>query len=300
MRALRSGRPRTVLVAASPDITDSLLPKMNSVGFLLRRTLATTLGVLVLFTIQGADAPAGWELAWIDEFDGNSLDLSKWEFEVNARGGGNRELQYYVTNNVRVRDGFLTIEARREHYTGPEGTREYTSSRIRTRRKGDWLHGRFEIRAKLPQGKGLWPAIWMLPTDNRYGGWPHSGEIDIMEALGHEPKKLHGTLHYTDKSGRHASNGGELTLTNGSFAESFHTFRLDWEPAKMTWYVDDKPYHGVTNWSSGTNAYPAPFDQRFHLLLNVAVGGNWPGNPDPTTEFPQAMLVDYVRVYRKK
>src|SRR6185503_13343107 len=110
----------------------------------------------------------------------------------------------------RVRDGLLTIEARKENYTGPEGTREYTSSRIRTRRKGDWLLGRFEIRAKLPQGKGIWPAIWMLPTDNRYGGWPHSGEIDIMELLGHKPGKTYGTLHYTDKSRRHASNGGEL------------------------------------------------------------------------------------------
>ena len=255
---------------------------------------------LAVVTVRAADNPAGWELVWSDEFDGNSLDRLKWEFEVNARGGGNRELQYYVTNNVRVRDGFLTIEARRQHYTGAEGTREYTSSRIRTRRKGDWLQGRFDIRAKLPQGKGMWPAIWMLPTDQRYGGWPHSGEIDIMELLGHEPKRVHGTLHYANERRRHASSGKDFVLPTGSFAEDFHVFRLDWEPTAMRWYVDDKSYHTTTNWSSGTNSFPAPFDRRFHLLLNVAVGGNWPGNPDATTLFPQAMVVDYVRVYRRK
>jgi beta-glucanase (GH16 family) len=255
---------------------------------------------LAVFTARAADHPPGWELVWSDEFDGESVDRSKWEFEVNANGGGNRELQYYVTNNVRVQDGLLTIEARQERYAGREGTREYTSSRIRTRRKGDWLNGRFDIRAKLPQGKGIWPAIWMLPTDERYGGWPHSGEIDIMELLGHEPKKVHGTLHYTDERRRHASKGKDLALRDGSFAEDFHVFRLDWEPLSMRWYVNDESFYTATNWQSGINAFPAPFDQRFHLLLNVAVGGNWPGNPDATTKFPQAMVVDYVRVYRKK
>jgi len=253
-----------------------------------------------VLTLRAADVPSGWELVWSDEFNGDALDRSKWEFEVNARGGGNRELQYYGTNNVSVRDGFLTIEARREHYSGPEGTREYTSSRLRTSRKGDWLRGRYEVRAKLPQGKGLWPAIWMLPTDNRYGGWPRSGEFDIMELLGHEPNRVHGTIHYADRSGDHASSGGAFTLPAGSFADVFHVFRLDWEAAEMRWYVDEKLYHAATNWSSGTNAFPAPFDQRFHLLLNVAVGGNWPGNPDASTPFPQAMIVDYVRVYRKR
>jgi beta-glucanase (GH16 family) len=267
-----------------------------------RSVLLTALFCFTVWTAGAADHPAGWELVWSDEFNGNSLDLSKWEFEVNGRGGGNRELQYYVTNNVRVRDGFLSIEARRQQYTGSEGTRAYTSSRIRTRRQGDWLQGRFDIRAKLPQGKGIWPAIWMLPTDERYGGWPHSGEIDIMELLGHEPERVHGTLHYTDEQGRHASRGKDFVLTTGSFAEDFHVFRLDWEQKAMRWYVDGngKPYHTATNWSAGTNAFPAPFDQRFHLLLNVAIGGNWPGNPDATTPFPQQMVVDYVRVYRKK
>ena len=241
-----------------------------------------------------------WRLVWQDEFDGKTLDLSKWEFEVNAQGGGNNELQYYVTNNVRVKDGLLFIEARKERYSGPEGTREYTSSRIRTRFKGDWKYGRFDIRARLPKGRGMWPAIWMLPTDNVYGGWPNSGEIDIMELVGHESNKVHGTLHYGDPVKGHDYKGTHYMLAAGTFADDFHVFRLDWEPDVMRWYVDGKPYQTQTNWRTRTKTFPAPFDQRFHLLLNLAVGGNWPGNPDKKTVFPQAMVADYVRVYRRK
>ena len=266
-----------------------LKPALIAVAFLLMVRAADAAGVL-----------SAWEPVWSDEFDGNTLDASKWEFEVNARGGGNNELQYYVTNNVRVRDGFLSIEARREHFTGPEGSRNYTSSRIRTRLKGDWTNGRFDIRAKLPKGKGMWPAIWMMPTDEWYGGWPHSGEIDIMELLGHEPNKVYGTLHYGDAAKRHASQGASHMLKQGSFSDDFHVFRLDWEPGAMRWYVDDQQYQTQTNWHASGHAFPAPFDQRFHLILNLAVGGNWPGDPDSTTVFPQTMAVDYVRVYRKK
>ncbi|MEK7675481.1 MAG: glycoside hydrolase family 16 protein [Verrucomicrobiota bacterium] len=244
--------------------------------------------------------PAGWELVWSDEFDGAAVDLTKWEFEVNARGGGNNELQYYLTNNVRVRDGLLVLEARQERYTGPEGTRDYTSSRLRTLRQGDWRYGRFDIRARLPQGRGLWPAIWMMPTDQKYGGWPHSGEIDIMEFLGHEPNKVYGTLHYSNPAGRHQYHGTNTTLTAGTFAEQFHVFRLDWEPGVFRWHVDDRLYQTQTNWTCRSGSFPAPFDQRFHLILNVAVGGNWPGKPEATTLFPQSMAVDYVRVYRKR
>ena len=249
---------------------------------------------------NGANEPRGWELAWSDEFDGQALDLSKWEFEVSGSGGGNNELQYYLTNNVRVRDGFLTIEARKEHHMGPAGTREYTSSRIRTRRKGDWLYGRIEVRAKLPRGKGIWPAIWMMPTDNHYGGWPNSGEIDIMELLGHEPGKVHGTLHYGDLVKRSDHKGASYTLPVRTFADDFHVFELDWQPGAMRWSVDGTLYQTQTNWHTRTNAFPAPFDQRFHLILNLAVGGNWPGPPDAMTTFPQALIVDYVRVYRKQ
>ena len=266
---------------------------------MLKKLTALAAALLSAGLTSAADPP-GWELVWSDEFDGATLDLSKWEFEVNARGGGNNELQYYVTNNVRLRDGQLIIEARKQQYTGPEGTRDYTSSRIRTKRKGDWLYGRIDVRAKLPQGKGMWPAIWMMPTDEKYGGWPHSGEIDIMELLGHEPGKIHGTLHYSLSGGGHTHTGTNTTLATGSFADDFHVFRLDWETNTMRWHVDDRLYLTQTNWQSRANAFPAPFDQRFHLLLNLAVGGNWPGNPDATTTFLQSMTIDYVRIYRPK
>ncbi len=266
------------------------------------KNILRSIGILLLVTsnLFAAAAVPGFDLVWSDEFDAAALDLKKWEFEVNARGGGNNELQYYVTNNVRVRDGLLTIEARKEHYTGPGGTREYTSSRIRTKGKGDWLFGRFEIRAKLPKGQGLWPAIWMMPTDARYGGWPNSGEIDIMELLGQQPNKVYGTLHFGDAASGHGSKGGNYTLPSGNFADQFHVFRLDWEPRQMRWYVDDKLYQTQTDWHTRGKEFPAPFDQRFHLILNLAVGGNWPGNPQASTVFPQTMQVDYVRVYRKK
>ncbi len=244
--------------------------------------------------------PGKWQLVWQDEFNGNHVDLARWEFEVNADGGGNNELQYYVTNNASVKDGSLVIEVRKEKYTGPEGTRQFTSSRMRTKGRGDWKYGRFEMRAKLPTGQGYWPAFWMLPTDEIYGGWPHSGEIDIMEIIGHKPGTLHGTLHYANPERNHTFRGTNTTLAVGTFADAFHTFRLDWETNTMRWYLDNQLYQTQTNWTSGTNSFPAPFDQRFHIVLNLAVGGNWPGNPDTNTIFPQAMIVDYVRVYQKK
>src|SRR5438552_6426960 len=305
------GKPSAARPAVQ-SVMQPLLKRMHKVGPLLplpvgneclalKRVLflAATI-ILAVCAADAADAPPGWGLVWSDEFNGHALDTSKWEFEVNARGGGNNELQYYVTNNVHVRDGFLSIEAHREHYQGTEGTRDYTSSRIRTRFKGDWMHGRFDIRAKLPKGKGIWPAIWMMPTDECYGDGPKSGEIDIMELLGHEPDKEYGTLHYGDPAKGHASKGASYTLTQGTFSDDFHVFRLDWELGTMRWYVDDHLYQTQTNWHTRTKAFPAPFDQRFHLILNLAVGGNWPGNPDSTTVFPQTMAVDYVKVYRKK
>lgn len=241
-----------------------------------------------------------WKLIWQDEFEGNQVDLKKWDFEVNAMGGGNNELQYYVTNNASVSDGHLIITARQENYTGPEGTRRFTSSRIRTKQRGDWKYGRFEMRAKLPIGQGIWPAFWMMPTDDTYGGWPHSGEIDIMEVLGHKPDTLHGTLHYSSPERVHTYRGTNTVLPSGTFAEAFHVFGLEWETNEIRWYLDGQLYQTKTNWTSGTNIFPAPFDQRFHIILNLAVGGNWPGAPDPSTVFPQTMVVDYVRVFQKQ
>jgi beta-glucanase (GH16 family) len=234
-------------------------------------------------------APAGWTLVWNDEFSGNSIDKTKWEHEVNGDGGGNNELQYYTdfTENSFVENGMLIIQALKKNYLG----KEYTSARMRTKYKGDWTYGRFEIKAKLPYGQGMWPAIWMLPTDWVYGGWPESGEIDIMEMLGHETTKIYGTIHYSNNN-QHAQSGGNYSLKTGTFAGTFHVFALEWDSTGFNWYVDNNKYF--------TTKHGQPFDKRFHILLNVAVGGNWPGNPDVSTIFPQKMYMDYVRVYKKK
>ena len=247
------------------------------------------------------DSIPGWDLVWSDEFTGTNIDLTKWEHEVNGQGGGNNELQYYTARelNSLIEDGKLVIRALKETYTGPDGTREYTSARLRTKYKGDWKYGRFEIRAKLPIGQGLWPAIWMLPTDWVYGGWAASGEIDIMELLGHDPVRVYGTLHYGGQYPNNVHSGDSYRLTTGSFTSAFHVFALEWEENKFRWYVDGHLYQTQNAWYSEGGAYPAPFNKRFHILLNVAVGGNWPGNPDNTTTFPQSMIVDYVRVYEK-
>lgn len=259
------------------------------------------LGLMLLINSGcGPSQSKNWQLVWQDEFDGARVDLAKWEFEINAKGGGNNELQYYITNNTSVRDGLLSIEARKEKYTSKEGTRDYTSSRMRTKNRGDWKYGRFEMRAKLPTGQGYWPAFWMMPTDDFYGGWPHSGEIDIMEVIGKNPADLHGTLHYADTKRDHTYRGTNTTLASGTFADDFHVFAVEWTADSFKWFLDGSLYQTQTNWTSGTNAFPAPFDQRFHIILNLAIGGNWPGNPDTNSVFPQAMIVDYVRVYQRK
>ncbi len=235
-------------------------------------------------------ALSGWTLAWHDEFDGTAIDNSVWTFEVNGNGGGNNELQYYTAEprNAFLENGTLVIQALKEDYLG----KQYTSARMNTRGKRDWLYGRVDVRAKTPTGRGLWPAIWMLPTDWEYGGWPASGEIDIMELLGQTPGKIYGTVHYGTDPAHHLSSGGSYTLPGGaSFASAFHLFSVEWSADSLIWRVDNIRFHAEKN--------GPPFDKRFHLLLNVAVGGNWPGSPDASTVFPQYMQVDYVRVYAK-
>lgn len=245
--------------------------------------------------------PTGnWQLVWADEFDqpdGSAVDPTKWSFNTGGGGWGNSEWQYYTdrTDNARIEDGALMIIAQREAYKGSR----YTSARLVTKNKGDWLYGKFEVRAKLPYGQGIWPAIWMLPTDWEYGGWPLSGEIDIMELVGHEPGTVYGTIHYGNP---HTYTGDHYSLPAGqTFADDYHVFALEWEPGEIRWYVDGIHYQTQKEWftSSTRGTYPAPFDKRFHLILNVAVGGVWPGYPDETTVFPQVMYVDYVRVYQK-
>jgi beta-glucanase (GH16 family) len=250
---------------------------------------------------QSGDGNQGYELVWADEFDGSSVDLNNWEFQIGDGcaiglcGWGNNELEWYRAENARVEDGYLIITAKREVFQG----RQYTSVRLRTLRKGDWTYGRFEMRAKLPTGQGLWPAFWMLPTDSVYGGWAASGEIDIMELVGREPNRVYGTLHYGAAWPNNVSSGTSYALREGTFADDFHVFALEWERGEIRWYVDNVHYQTQTSWRTAGHPFPAPFDQRFHILLNVAVGGNWPGPPNQTTVFPQTMVVDYVRVYQK-
>lgn len=239
------------------------------------------------------------KLVWQDEFNGSTLDYSKWEAEVNAFGGGNEELQLYTDRkeNLRVEDGCLVIEARRDHPDVSGTKREYSSARVRTKHRGDWKYGRIEVRAKLAKGAGVWPAIWMLPTDEQYGGWAASGEIDIMELRGQEPNKVLGTLHYGGHWPKNKYTGDEFVLPSGSFADSFHTFAVVWTEGRIDWLVDGTHYQTQTEWDSVNGSHPAPFDQRFHLLLNMAVGGKFVGPTNEQTVFPQQMQVDWVRVY---
>lgn len=260
---------------------------------------AVMLGMAMVANIGVA---ANYELVWSDEFNGSELDLTKWSYQIgdgcdiNLCGWGNNERQYYQSENVTVANGVMTIEARKERVKGSA----YTSGRIRSLGKGDFTYGRIEARMKLPATQGLWPAFWMLPSDVVYGTWAASGEIDIMEAVnltGAGGNTVHGTLHY---GGSWPNNvySGDAYVPSTSVVDNFHTYAVEWEPNEIRWYVDGIHYQTQTQWYSENGAYPAPFDQDFHILLNVAVGGNWPGDPDSTTVLPQQMVVDYVRVYQ--
>jgi beta-glucanase (GH16 family) len=240
------------------------------------------------------------KLVWEDNFDGDSLDYSKWGIEVNAFGGGNGELQIFTDRkeNVRVGGGNLILEARRDNANIMGTKREYSSGRVRTKNRGDWKYGRIEVRAKLPAGAGLWPAIWMLPTDDEYGGWAKSGEIDIMEFRGQNTNEVLGTLHYGGAWPNNTSSGKEYKLTNGNFTDDFHTFAIEWQAGKIQWFVDGKLTQTQTKWSTTGGQFPAPFDQKFHLLLNLSVGGGFVGAVAPNTKFPAQYLIDYVRIYQ--
>ena len=242
-----------------------------------------------------------WKMVWNDEFDGPKLDYSKWEIEVNAFGGGNNELQIYTDRkeNVRIEDGRLILQARKDNH-GIAGTvREYSSGRIRSKNRGDWKYGKFEIRAKLPGGQGVWPAIWMLPTDEVYGTWASSGEIDIVEFKGQEPNVIWGTLHYGKQWPDNKHSGSQFRSPDVDFTRDFHTFTLEWEEGVVRWFIDGKLYQTQTQWESAGGKFPAPFDQNFHMVLNLAVGGGFVGNPDASTKFPAQFEVDYVRVFQK-
>ncbi len=247
-----------------------------------------------------------YELVWADEFDGPEIDTTKWSFEIgdgcdqDLCGWGNRELQYYTDRpeNAFINDqGHLVIKSIREtpQYEGYD----YTSARMISYNKGDWKYGRMDIRARMPIGQGMWPAIWMLPSDTVYGQWPRSGEIDIMEYLGNEPREVLGTIHYGQDRWRYNSQYLRLDQGEPSFADEFYVFTCIWTEDCILFQVDGRDI-GVPNTRSTTLPTTWPFDQYFHMILNVAVGGNLPGNPDANTVFPQEMEVDYVRVYQLK
>ena len=235
-------------------------------------------------------------LVWSDEFNGTTLDQSKWNYQTGDGcaegicGWGNNELQAYQTGNVTVSNGSLKITARKERTRGSQ----YTSGRINSRGKGDFTYGRFEARIKLPYGDGLWPAFWMLSTDEAYGGWPQSGEIDIMEFVASNPGQTLGYIHYGDPYPNNQSQGTTYALGNADFPEAFHDFAVEWEPGEIRWFVDGVLFSRKT--AADVTPYQWPFDQNFHFLLNVAVGGNL-GGPVNASMLPATMEVDYVRVY---
>jgi beta-glucanase (GH16 family) len=244
-----------------------------------------------------------WTLVWSDEFsgpNGSAPDSTKWSFDVGGNGWGNEELEYYTnrTKNAYVQDGNLVVQALKETYTGSDGvTRNYTSARLLTLGHFSQAYGRFEARIKIPSGQGMWPAFWMLGDNIGQVGWPQCGEIDTMENIGKEPSIIHGSIHgpgYTGGTGV----GTSYTLPNGArFADDFHVFAVEWQPNVVRFYVDSALYATDTP-SSLPAGSTWVFDHPFFILLNVAVGGDWPGAPDSTTVFPQQMLVDYVRVYQ--
>lgn len=272
-------------------------------------------------------AGAEWKLIWADEFDGKEIDRTKWDYDTGngfynynsnqwISGWGNGELQYYTrdADNAFVTDGVLHIRALKESRDGCG----FTSARLKTRKKdGSELfnkaYGRFEFRARLPTGRGVWPALWMLPQAEKYGGWAASGEIDVVEARGHQPNKVLGTIHFGGNWPANTHLSDEFTFPDGGTIADFHLYVVEWEPGEIRWSVDGKVYSTRSFWWSTSrldggkglkptkeadlNAWPAPFDQPFYLIMNVAIGGQFPGSPDMTTPFPAEMLVDYVRVY---
>ncbi len=244
----------------------------------------------------------GYKLLWNDEFNGDSLNLENWTMELRDPGWTNNELQEYTqsTDNIFVRDGKLVLKAIKTQKNGKD---YYTSGKVNSQNKKDFMYGKVVASAKVPEGKGLWPAIWMMPTvESYYGQWPKCGEIDIMEVLGSQTNIAYCTVHYGEP---HAEQQGIKTLSNGTFADSFHEYSVEWEPGEMRWYIDGELILTVNDWFTALagedeKPYPAPFNQTFFVQMNLAVGGNWPGNPDATTDFSKAECeIDYVRVYQK-
>ena len=263
----------------------------------------------LLLALSAAARAQTWTLVWSDEFNGpagSTVDGTKWTFETGngSNGWGNHELEFYTSSTKNAAmdgNGNLVITAVKETLA-PKfrcwyGQCQYTSARIKTQAKFEQTYGRFEARIRVPYGQGMWPAFWMLGNNIKTAGWPTCGEIDIMENIGREPAIVHGTMHGPGYSGANGI-GAPYTLTTGAFSDNFHVFAVEWEPNVIRWYVDGQLYQTRTpaDLPAGTQWV---FDHPFFLLLNEAVGGYWPGDPDATTVFPQKMTIDYVRVYQR-
>ena len=247
----------------------------------------------------------GWTVTWSDEFNGANgsfPDSSKWAYDLGGGGWGNQELETYTNRNAnaRIENGNLVITAQRETSTGSDGiSRDYTSARLKTQGLFAQAYGRFEARIKIPKGQGIWPAFWMLGDDFPTKGWPRCGEIDIMENIGREPATVHGSLHGPSDVARTSDLTSAFALPAGqNLSDDFHVYAVEWEPAAIRFFLDSDNYATFTRaqWPAGGQWV---FDHSFFIILNVAVGGAWPGSPDGTTTFPQQMLVDYVRVSQK-
>ena len=263
--------------------------------------LATGIGTIIndeeLTGDEGYTTPMSYPdytLVWADEFEGTELNTADWNYEVgdgcpDLCGWGNSELQSYRegTSNAYLNNGKLILEAKQE------SANFYTSARITTQGKQFFKYGRIDIRAKLPKGQGMWPALWMLGESISTVGWPSCGEIDIMEIVGHEPGTLHGTAHW-DNSGQHAQFGGSTELNVGDFSDEFHVFTIIWDEQFIRWFLDDNLYHTIDITPGGLSE----FQENHFFIFNIAVGGNWPGNPNGSTVFPQKMFVDYIRVFQ--
>lgn len=247
----------------------------------------------VVSVSHSAEPDAKWQLVWSDEFDGSGLpDAEKWDYEVGMVR--NNEAQFYTrarTENARLENGHLIIEAREE----PFQKAKYTAASLKS--KADWKYGRIEVRGKIPTGRGMWPAIWMLPTD-RKGGWPACGEIDIMENVGFDPDVIHGTVHTKSYNHTKGTQKGKTTKADKPYSD-FHVYAIEWDPQKIDFFFDDKHYFTFKNEGTGPDAWP--FDKPFHLKLNIAVGGGWGGAKGiDDSIFPQQFTFDYVRVYQQK
>lgn len=248
--------------------------------------------------------PDAWVLTWSDEFDGDGVPAEKnWTYDTGGGGWGNHELESYTARpaNSAVRGGHLEITAIRENFTGSDGIpREYTSARLKTLGRFSQAYGRFEARIRIPEGPGMWPAFWLMGDNIGKVGWPKCGEIDVMENIGTEPGIVSGSLHGPSTIGETTSESSEFRLADpGRFADAFHVYAIEWEPERVRFYVDDTSFatYERADWKK---TGPWPFDHPFFILLNLAVGGEWPGPPGPSTKFPQTMRVDYVRVYQRR